>query len=527
MRDSPQTSNAVPELGAIPRGDGTTSFRVWAPAAETVAVEIDGERFPLERAAGDVYEAALAVAPGTDYRYMLDDDDAWPDPFSRAQPQGLRGPSRVIELGRPDPGEATGEAWDGVALAELVIYELHVGTFSPAGTFDGVIPRLGELRELGVTAIEVMPVATFAGDRGWGYDGVYTFAPHPAYGGPDGLRRLIAAAHDAGLGVILDVVYNHLGAGSDAVDAFGGFFTDRERTIWGKAIDYGRRPVREWAIQNAEMWIRDYGLDGLRLDAVHSITDDSPVHVMAELAQRVKAINPRALLISEMEIGDLRPIETWGHDAQWEDALHHAAHVLLTGEREGYYAAYGRMADLARELERPEGRRLVVCAQNHDQVGNRAMGDRLRGRNLRLAAFCSILSCGTPMLFQGEEYDESRPFQYFTDHIDPKIARLTQKGRREEFAAFSDFSGEEIPDPQDPETFRRSKLDPGAGDPEHLAYYRELLALRRELGDAPVEDLWLDEGRRRLGFRRGGVELVANFSDAEQDGVPPRSGAVR
>jgi maltooligosyltrehalose trehalohydrolase len=411
-------------------------------------------------------------------------------------------------------------------LKDLVIYELHVGTFSEAGTFDGVVPRLADLRDLGITAIELMPIATFAGNHGWGYDGVYTYAPHPAYGGPASLARLVDAAHRAGIAVILDVVYNHLGAGSDAVAAFGPYFTDRYETVWGQAFDYARRPVREWALQNAEMWVRDYGIDGLRLDATHAIFDDSHPHVMAELASRVKAINPAALIISEMEIGDLRPIREWGHDAQWEDALHHAVHVLLTGEREGYYAHYGKLADLTRELNRPEGRRFVVCAQNHDQVGNRALGDRLRGRDLRLAAFWAILSPGTPLLFQGEEYDESRPFQYFTDHIDPLIADMTRDGRRREFSEFSDFSAEDIPDPQDPETFRRSKLDPADGDSRHLQYYKDLLLLRRELGDAPSR-IEFDEERRILRMRRGEVELVANFADHEQDGVPARSGAVR
>jgi maltooligosyltrehalose trehalohydrolase len=401
-----------------------------------------------------------------------------------------------------------------------------VGTFSAEGTFEGAIPRFSALRELGITAIEVMPIATFAGHHGWGYDGVYTYAPHSAYGGPEGFAHLIKAAHDAGLAVILDVVYNHLGAGSDAIDAFGPYMTESHDTVWGQAIDYSQRAVREWAVQNAEMWVRDYGVDGLRLDAVHSIIDESPTHILAELAGRVKAINPRALLISEMEIGDLRPITEWGHDAQWEDALHHAVHVLLTGEREGYYSSYGTMADLARELQRPQARQFVVCAQNHDQVGNRALGDRLRGRDLRLAAFCSILSPGTPMLFQGEEYDESHPFQYFTDHIDPEIADMTRDGRRREFSEFSDFSANEIPDPQDLETFRRSKLDPSAGDPEHLRYYQELLALRRELGDGPAR-VESDEDRQLLRMWRSEVELVANFADVEQDGVPARSGAVR
>jgi maltooligosyltrehalose trehalohydrolase len=513
-----QTATALPIMGATARG-AETEFRVWAPDARSVAVRFGDAAHPLSPADEGMWHATLRAGAGQDYEFVLDDREPLPDPCSRAAPHGLRGPSRVVELQRPGTPL-------GLSLDELVIYELHVGTFSQAGTFDAVIPRLGALRELGVTAIEIMPIATFAGHHGWGYDGVYMSAPHPAYGGPEGFRALVDAAHAAGLGVILDVVYNHMGAGSDRVTAFGPYLTDHVATFWGDAIDYSRRPVREWAIQNAEMWVRDYGVDGLRLDAVHAITDESPIHVLAELAQRVKAIHPATLLVDEMEIGDLRPIRDWGHDAQWEDALHHAVHVLLTGERDGYYASYGTIADLARELQRPQGPRFIVCDQNHDQVGNRALGDRLRGRDLRLAAFCSVLSPGTPMLFQGEEYDESHPFQYFTDHIDPEIAELTRQGRRREFSEFSDFEAEDIPDPQDPETFMRSKLDPAAGDPAHLAYYRDLLALRRELGDASAQ-VTFDEQRRLLSMRRGAVELVANFAQHDQDGVPARSGQVR
>jgi len=514
-------------LGAFPTDRRTTGFAVWAPAAESVEVSVGGVDHPLSEAQEGVFVGEFEARAGDDYEFVLDGRERRPDPWSRCQPAGLRGASRIADLAGLRAGQVGHTDWQGVELDDLVVYELHVGTFSQEGTFDSVIPRLGELRELGVTAIEVMPIATYAGNRGWGYDGVYTFAPHPAYGGPEGFSRLVAAAHRAGLGVILDVVYNHLGAGADAVTAFGPYMTDRHETIWGKAFDYSRRPVREWAIQNAEMWVGEYGVDGLRFDAVHSIFDDSDPHVMAELAARVRLINAHVLLISEMEIGDLRPIESWGHDAQWEDGLHHAVHVLLTGEREGYYARYGRVADVAREISRPEGRRFVVCAQNHDQVGNRALGDRLRGRDLRLSAFCSILSAGVPMLFAGEEYDESRPFQYFTDHIDPKIAELTRDGRRREFSEFSGFAAAEIPDPQDPATFARSKLDPASGDPEHLEYYRGLLELRRELADRPVEVREVDEARRLLRFRRGDTELVVNFSEEAQDGVPARSGQVR
>ena len=499
---------------------------MWAPAAESVAVCAGDGVFPLASEDGGMFAGRAPVGAGVDYELVLGGADPRPDPCSRAQPHGLTGPSRVVDLG------ALGieSDWTGLSLRDAVIYELHVGTFTDEGTFDAAVPRLADLRELGVTAVEVMPIATFAGDHGWGYDGVYTFAPHPAYGGPEGFARLVDGAHAAGLAVILDVVYNHMGAGSDAIEAFGPYTTEGNATIWGGAIDYAQPAVREWAIQNAEMWVRDYRVDGLRLDAVHAIVDDPPaggMHILAELAARVKAIHPAALIISEMEIGDLRPIREWGHDAQWEDALHHAVHVLLTGEHEGYYAGYGRVADVARELTRPERERFVVCAQNHDQVGNRALGDRLHGADLRLAAFCSILSAGTPLLFEGEEYDEQRPFQYFTDHIDPEIARLTREGRRKEFSEFSDFSAQDIPDPQEPATFQRSKLDPQAGERSHRDYYRELLALRRELGDAPVEVQEVDEDRRVLRFRRGDVQFVANFSDSDHDGVPARTGVIR
>jgi maltooligosyltrehalose trehalohydrolase len=384
-----------------------------------------------------------------------------------------------------------------------VLYELHVGTFSAEGTFDGVIPRLPELRELGVTAIELMPIATFPGNRGWGYDGLYTWAPHAAYGGPEGLARLVEAAHGEGLGVVLDVVYNHVGPGNEALRAFGPYFTDRHETFWGDAIDFAQPAVREWAIQNAETWVRDYGIDGLRLDATHAVFDDSPKHVLAELAERVHP----ALVTSEMETGDLRPIEEWGHDAQWADELHHELHVLLTGERDGYYADYGSLEGLAAQIERKPSERLVVCSQNHDQVGNRAFGDRPRPEELRLRAAVTLFAPQTPLLFQGEEYGEQRPFLFFTDHIDPAIAEATREGRRREFAEFAAFSGEEVPDPQAPETFERSKLDPSGGDAELRGFYRELLALRREL---PREVSTSVEGSV-LRVRRGDVELVADF----------------
>jgi maltooligosyltrehalose trehalohydrolase len=503
-----QGETAIPRLlGPVPV-DGGVEFRVWAPNVATVAVRLADGDHALAHAGDGVFEAVLPAAPGDDYLFALDGEHAWPDPLSRFQPQGVGGPSRVVDPGR---FRWTDGDWNGLSLEELVIYELHVGTFSEAGTFDGVVPYLGELRELGVSTIELMPVATFPGNRGWGYDGLYTYAPHPAYGGPEGLVRLVDAAHAAGLGVILDVVYNHVGPGSEALASFGPYFTDRHETFWGEAIDYDRPAVREWAIQNACMWARDYHMDGFRLDAVQAIFDDSPRHVLAELAERVRAANPRALVISETEVDDYRPIEEWSHDAQWVDRFHHELHVLLTGEHDGYYERFGSVTGLAREIERGPAEQLVVYAQNHDQVGNRARGDRLPRELLRVAAACTLFAPHTPLLFMGEEYGEERPFQFFTDHIDPAIAEATRVGRRREFERFAAFAGD-LPDPQARETFERSKLDRSRADETVRAFYRELLELRRNL---PREvELEADEQARTLRARRGEVELVADFANA-------------
>jgi maltooligosyltrehalose trehalohydrolase len=511
-------------LGATPRTDGATEFRVWAPRASRVEVRLDDERHPLDPEPTGCFATTLAAGAGARYTFILDDDTSWPDPCSRAQPDGVRGDSAVVDH---TAFEWTDAAWRGVALEDLVIYELHVGTFTDAGTFTGAIPYLAGLRELGVTAVELMPIATFPGTRGWGYDGLYTFAPHPAYGGPRDLATFVDAAHREGLGVIVDVVYNHVGPGSEALAAFGPYFTDRHHTFWGAAIDYTQVGAREWAIQNAEHWVREYHVDGLRLDATHAIFDESQPHVLRELADRVHSLRPGALVISEMETGDERPIRDWGHDAQWADELHHAVHVLVTGEHEGYYERYGSVADVARELERSEPHRLVVCAQNHDQVGNRAFGDRLRGRALRVAAFCCILSPGTPLLFMGEEHDEAQPFLFFTDHIDPDIAHATRDGRRREFAKFAAFAGEDVPDPQAYETYARSKLDRAAADDSHRRYYRTLLELRRRLHGYPARVVEVDEARRVLRVERGPVELVMNFSGQPYEEVPPLMGVVR
>ncbi|HSC90092.1 MAG TPA: alpha-amylase family glycosyl hydrolase [Gaiellaceae bacterium] len=514
-------------FGAVPLEDGLVEFRVWAPNASVVAVRLDSGDQALAHAGDGVHEARIAACPGDDYRYVLDGGEPLADPWSRCQPEGMPGPSRVLDTAAFVWSD---REWAGLELEELVLYELHLGAFSEEGTFEAVIPRLRELAGLGVTAIELMPVATFPGEHGWGYDGVYVSAPHRAYGGPDGLVRLVDAAHAAGLGVILDVVYNHVGpGGAHVLGRFGPFFTAAHEVLWGDAIDFARPGVREWAIQNACLWVRDYHVDGLRLDAVHAVHDDGPRHVLAELADRVREAAPRALVIAEAEAGDLRPIEEWGHDAQWADEFHHELHVLLTGERDGYYAGYrGSVEALAQQLLRRPAERLVYCSQNHDQVGNRAFGDRPPRELQPLALLVLLFAPQTPLLFMGQEHADPAPFRFFTDHVDPFVASAVREGRREEFAAFGAFSAEDVPDPQDPGTFHASKLT-WTGEPELRRLVRRLLELRRTL-PRECRVAWNEE-ERWLAVRRGPVELVANFSEREVEvegtRVPPLSGVLR
>ncbi len=530
-------------LGATPHGDGTTTFRVWAPTASRVEVALDGRRVALDEELG-VWTARADAGPGDRYRYVVDGGDPLPDPCSRFQPEGVRGWAEDV-----DPGSWTGtdDGWAGLDPDDLVVYELHVGTFTPQGTFAAAAERLAGLRELGVTAVELMPVATFPGDRNWGYDGLYTWAAHPAYGGPAGLAAFVDAAHAAGLGVILDVVYNHVGPGSETLEAFGPYLTDRYGTPWGKAVNFDDADsggVREWALQNAEMWVRDLHIDGLRVDAVHAIYDTGARHVLAELTARVRsAARTTPLLIAESDLNDPRTVTPedrggWGFDAQWADDFHHALHAVTTGEGDGYYADFGGVGMLAEVSARPfvyDGRysphrrrrhgapadgiphrRFVVSSQNHDQVGNRAIGDRPPARTLPLRAMWHVLSPYVPMIFMGEEHGEQRPFAFFTDHIDAFIANATREGRRREFAAFTSFSEEEIPDPQDPEPARRSVIDPEGGDPAVRDRYRRRRALRRELpGDAPRVRSDALEGW--IGLARGAVEMVGNFGQDEAE----------
>jgi maltooligosyltrehalose trehalohydrolase len=490
-------------LGARPLDDARVEFRVWAPRPDRVSVRVGDIEHPMEDVGDDLYEVVAPARAGDDYLFLLD-GHALPDPCSRWQPDGLRGPSRVLEPSALERSEPR-------APDRPVIYELHVGTFTDDGTFDGVIPYLGELASLGIGAIEIMPVAEFPGARGWGYDGVYISAAQSSYGGPLGLARLVAAAHREGLAVILDVVYNHVGAsGVQALEAFGPYFTDRHETPWGRAIDYASVPVREWVLQSAEQWVREFGIDGLRLDAIHSIFDTSPEHIVEAIVRRVhSARRERALVIGEVGMADPEQHGAPACDAIWIDDFHHSLHVLLTGERDGYYAPFGRVSQLAQAFEHAPPERFVVYSQNHDQVGNRAYGDRLPRDVQPLAALCTLLSPFLPLLFMGEEYGEPAPFQFFSDHIDEEIAQATRKGRREEFASFAEFGGQ-IPDPQDPETFRRSKLTRDR-DPAIANLYRHLLRLRMEIPPGDPNRIEFDEQARWLRVARAPFELLCNF----------------
>jgi maltooligosyltrehalose trehalohydrolase len=464
-----------------------------------------------------VFTAVVPSVPDeTDYVFVLDDGRELPDPASRWLPHGVHGASRIV-----DPAYAWTDAeWRGLPMEDLVIYELHVGTFTPQGTFAAIIPRLAELEALGVTAIELMPVAQFPGGRNWGYDGVGLYAVQHEYGGPAELRKLVDAAHAHGLAVILDVVYNHVGPEGNYLDAFGPYFTEKYTTPWGRALNYDDEDsdrVRDFVVDNARYWVTEYHIDGLRVDAVHGIFDFSAVHLLEEIASAVHGVADslgRAIVvIGESDLNDPRLIRStqqfgYGLDAQWSDDFHHAVHSALTGETAGYYADYGDVHHVADTLREPflydgtysahrrrrHGRssrglprkRFVVSIQNHDQIGNRAAGERLAAllepAQLRVAAALLLLSPYVPLLFMGEEYGETNPFQYFISHGDADLAESVRQGRKREFASFG--WGDDVPDPAAEATFQRSTLDwakaAQGGHAQLRALYRDLLALRRD-----------------------------------------------
>lgn len=472
---------------------------------------------PMEQREKGYYEARVKEAgPGGRYFYLLDGSKRRPDPASRLQPEGVHGPSQVV--GSHFPWED--QDWSGLPLKDYILYELHVGLFTPQGSFDAIIPRLDELKDLGITALELMPVAQFPGSRNWGYDGVYPFAVQNSYGGPEGLKRLVAACHRRGMAVVLDVVYNHLGPEGNYLGDFGPYFTDRYRTPWGQAVNFDgpySDEVRSYYIANALYWIREFHIDALRLDAVHAILDHSPRTFLEELGEEVHAearnLKRRIFLIPESADNNSRLVRArelggYGLDAVWNDDFHHSLRVMLTGDRTGYYQDYGELGQMVKTFregfaysgeysayrKRRHGsssrdipaERFVVFAQNHDQVGNRMLGERLSQlvsfEGLKLAAGVVLLSPFVPLIFMGEEYGESAPFQYFISHLDPALVEAVRKGRREEFAAFG--WKEAPPDPQDRATFERSRPNPQLrreGDHAVLfELYKELIRLRKE-----------------------------------------------
>jgi len=564
------TSTAFPALGATPAGELTT-FRVWAPVATSVDVALygpNGTRFVAmqpDAAEPGLYAASASDAPaGTLYRYRLNGGDSFPDPCSRSQPEGVHGPSAIVDAAA---FRWSDHGWSGLTAKGLTIYELHTGAFTAAGTFDAAIERLGYLHDLGIAAIELQPVADFPGRWNWGYDGVALYAPSRAYGGPAGLRRLVDAAHAHGLGVLLDVVYNHLGPDGNYLRLYSpDYFTDRYQTPWGDAINYDgehSRAVREYVLQNAEHWLREYHIDGLRLDATHAIYDQSEQHLLAALSVRCRAAAGarQVVLIAENDANDVRlvtPLANGGYglDAVWADDFHHAVHTALTGEHEGYYEDYDGDTDLiaravqqgflyqgqpSRHLGRRRGTHVttepaeafVFCLQNHDQVGNRARGERLQQLVtpdlFRVATALLLVAPETPLLFMGQEFAYSTPFLFFTD-FDAELGRLVTEGRRAEFRGFSAFRDEalreRIPDPQEAATFLRSQLDwtereRNAG---MVRLYRDLLRLRRT--DAVLSRTGRREteaaaagDRVAVVLRRGEAGsrlLLANLGDATQ-----------
>jgi len=555
-------------LGARLLDGSRCEFRVWAPSIDDVALHIvapEDRRVRLKKNAAGYHEAIVdRVEEGTRYFFVIAGRER-PDPASRLQPESVHGPSEVVgrEFNWSDAN------WKNPAFEDYVIYELHVGTFTSQGTFDAMTGRLDHLKELGVTAIELLPIAQFPGDRNWGYDGVYVGAAQNSYGGPIALKRLVDACHARGLAVLLDVVYNHLGPEGNYLGEYGPYFTDRYKTPWGLALNFDgphSDHVRWFFIHNALQWVDEFHIDGLRIDAVHAIVDHSAEPFLQDLTTAVRECGERLgrpiYTIAESDLNDPRVISPrdefgLGFDSQWSDDYHHSLHTLLTGERAGYYAGFGKASDLAAVIKggylytgqhsvfrgrkyglKPtttDGSKFVVCAQNHDQVGNRMLGERLSMivpmEKLRLAAAAIVLSPFVPMLFMGEEYGETAPFQYFTSHSDKDLIEAVRDGRKAEFEEFA-WEGE-APDPHDVETFRRSKLNWQLLEhDEHASLwrlYQQLLRLRRDTPalhelDLATLEVDADDEKRVVVTRRGNVLVAFNFSDQEQSVKAPRGG---
>ena len=538
------------DLGARPSGPSSTTFTVWAPATETVEVRGSGESVVLTPAADGYHRGSAPWGPGALYRYVLDGGSELPDPASRAQPDGVHGPSQVVDL----TYSWSDEHFHAGPVREWVLYELHIGTFTEEGTFAAAAAALDDVVELGVTAVEVMPVAQFPGRRNWGYDGVFPFAVQNSYGGPRGLQEFVDECHRRHIAVVLDVVYNHFGPEGNVLDRFAPYFTDRYSTPWGSAINLDgpfSDDVRAYFMANARQWFEDFHVDALRLDAVHELIDRSARPFLVELSSAVEELaghmgRPCALIAESADNNPLMvtPVSSHGlgMDAQWNDDFHHSVHAILTAERDGYYGDYGRPEDLARAMSQGfvyQGRyspfrqrrhgapsvgippeRFVIFVQNHDQVGNRPDGARLSTLvppdRLRLAAALLVLSPGLPLLFMGEEYGEVAPFAYFVDHEDPDLLDAVRRGRVAEHAH---DTGGPLPDPGDPATFTAAVLrrdrtnDPLRAELRQL--YRDLIALRRRepaLHNSSRENTMAHaEGNVVTLVRTHGVTSVAAF----------------
>ena len=514
------TAPASNPIGAICSGD-RTGFCVWAPKARSVDVHVvfpRDEYHALDSGPDGYYSGSIdGLCAGARYFFRLDKKTEHPDPASRYQPEGVHGPSEVTE----SRFDWTDHGWTGIPLHQYIFYELHVGTFTPEGSFEAVISHIDELIDLGVTAIELMPVAQFSGARNWGYDGVFPFAVQNSYGGPEGLKRLVNACHEKGMAVVLDVVYNHLGPEGNCLQEYGHYFSHQYQTPWGEHFNFDgpySDEVRRYFIENATHWFTEFHIDGLRLDAVHAILDFSAVPFLQELADTVHALgrfrNRRLFLFPESALNDVRLLKSadaggYGLDAQWNDDFHHALHTVMTGEKGGYYSDFGRLDQMAKAIcnafvfdgtysdsrKRRHGNstraipaeRFVVFSQNHDQIGNRMLGDRLTcllsEPALKLSAAVVLLSPYLPLLFMGEEYGEIAPFPYFVSHTDPELIHAVRKGRSEEFEGFR-WEGSP-PDPQSPDTFHSAVLNrKGCLESEKnrriLEFYRRLIRLRKE-----------------------------------------------
>jgi maltooligosyltrehalose trehalohydrolase len=563
--------------GASPQLDGSTTFSVWAPHARRVEVELvgSGRRIDLTPGEHGMYEGSSTGAPsGADYWFVLDGKKKRPDPVSRFQPTGVGGPSRIVD---PQAFGWSDAKWPGCSRETLVIYELHIGTFTERGTFDAALEKLEYLCDLGITAVELMPVAEFPGSRNWGYDGVFLYAPQSSYGGPDGLKRLVNGCHARGLAVIVDVVYNHVGPEGNHLSDFGPYFSDRYRTPWGGALNFDDADsdcVRRHFIDNALYWLSEFHVDGLRLDAVHAIYDFSAEHLLAELATEFHAEAERlgrpAWLIAESDLNDTRVTRRrtdggWGLDSQWSDDFHHSLFTALSGAEHGYFADYGALEDLHKALcegfvydgrrsdfrrrrhghsaaSRP-GSELVVYAQNHDQIANASHGERLSKlvspAAERLAAVVLVAAPNLVMLFQGQEWGETAPFHYFTSHSDAGLVEAVREGRRAEFRSFG--LEKTFRDPQDEQTFILSKIDwAKRTDPEHaplLRLYRDLIRLRSQMpafGNCrkDLTQCFHDEAQRSLAILRADPSgarglVLANFSDRRRTVCVPLDGRWR